>query len=299
METEMHTQEDICMEEPQAAAVNIKTKDTVPEDRPSTAPSHSEGAPPQATLLPELCGRCWGGTEACSHCKTDGANTPMQVEEHKKFDPKLRVQAFFTKEEMAQLKTKASEMKNRLVIGQIPGQAPSHPQLVNFLKAHIKDHFLSMQMLARGCFSIEFSDDLGASNCVKLTNLSWGGRVIRLGRWSQGFSTENPSSYKLGHVVRVQFPDLEPFLQDEHCLKWLGLLIGDVLSIEGKGTARKRPARPIVNVLVTDIKKLPATLCTPSFALGAKATEVKTQQMQRFRTSGFGMSPSQIQRTNH
>lgn len=132
-----------------------------------------------------------------------------------------------------------------------------------------------MQMLPKGFFRIEFPDAVAASNCRKLTSLIWGGRVVRLDRWTHAFSLEDPSTHCLGHVVRVQFPDLEPYLQEENWLRKLGQLLGEVFTMEGKGSDYKRPVGPIVNVLMYDIKRLSTVLSLPAFAPGAKPNKIK------------------------
>lgn len=70
-------------------------------------------------------------------------------------------------------------------------------------------------------------------------------------------------------MVRAQFPDLHPILQTPDWLKRIGSLIGEVVSVEGKAKSCKRPVGPIVNILVPQTDRLPATLITPNVSCDA------------------------------
>lgn len=80
----------------------------------------------------------------------------------------------------------------------------------------------------------------------------------------------------MGHVIRAQFPDLHLVLQTPEWLKKIGSLIGEVVTVEWKATSYKRPASPIVNILVQQTDKLPATLVTPDVSWDTmKGTKIK------------------------
>jgi len=193
--------------------------------------------------------------------KEGGPKDSVLDTNHPVIDKEWALDFQFSEEQVQSILLAQEELHSRLAIGRAVGQSPGYTAVAKILKDRFPESLISVQNLSRGFFRAEFTDREAAVEAISSRTVVGEGKTLQLFQWRKDFSPENPSSsISSGYIIRVQFPGLDPVLSSEHWLRSLAGKIGEVLIVENKDAALKRPGGPLITVKVSDIAKLPGCI---------------------------------------
>lgn len=144
------------------------------------------------------------------------------------------------------------------VIGRIHGRNPGLQGLKAWCSDNLDKTLLTVNMLGRGFFELEFTSTEGRHAALKQSFLGIGGQEMSFSPWIPHFSPESIEATRaLKHPVWMQLLGLNRFLRQEEFLRAVASQIGEVLFIEDVDSYKGKTAGPRIRTLVQDVTALP------------------------------------------
>jgi hypothetical protein len=178
------------------------------------------------------------------------------------------------------MKENAAKKMRRTVICRTLGGRATLKTLLDCFKLHLPVPFVSINLLTRGYFEVQFEEEEGAKATRRLAAVEWSGLSLSFSRYAPNFDASSQGAEtQLTHAIKVQFPDLHEEFKNTRALMLMTSKLGEVLEIKVADSYIKRPAGPMITIELRDISKLPGYIRIPSMAEGTEDTTTIAQKI--------------------